>query len=464
MTRPALASVFCLWAAAAFPATASVQSLIDAAAARGGGTVRLAPGTYEVASLELKSNVTLELPAGARLAAITNYSAYADVPGENRGAVVWANGATNVALVGEGTVDGRGGAMPRVFGRPGRWRGVVFYRCRDVRLEGVAIRDAHSWACYLKECEGVTVRGVTIDNHANYNNDGLDIESSDVLVEDCTIDSEDDALVFKTRTEQSRVERVVVRNCRIHSNSSFIKVGTETHGRFRDIVVSNCTLSVTRPISVREPYVTLPGVRGLRTGIAAVDVSIVDGGSLDGFLAKDLVVGEGVMVPVFVRLGRRRRVASGTFLRNVTVDGLRMTEPAASHLTSAVTGVDSFGWGDLSWGNVWCPWRWSDYRALRPADITLRNLDLVLAGDDADDGRAWFVSECAGHYPVAYMFGEDLLPAHAFYVRHADGVRFENVTVRTVGAPSVRPPVVAEDATQAGASEIRCLSPQNTRR
>ena len=427
--------------------TAALQSLVDSASEAGGGVVRIPSGSHMVASLRLKSGVTLLLEDGARLVGSTNYADYVTAPGDNRGAVVWSDSARDVAIVGNGVIDGRGGLAPHVCGIPGRWRGVALYRTKGVRIEGVEIRDAHSWACYLCNCEDVVVRGLRIENHVNYNNDGLDIEASNVLVEDCCIDSEDDGIVFKARTPESRVENVVVRNCRVFSNSSAIKVGTESRGRFSNITVSNCTVGVRRPISVRDDYAGVPGVTNRMTGLAAIDVSVVDGGSLEGFRVSDVSIGGGFLVPFFLRHGRRDVSSRESFFRDVLIERVRMTGCAASRMPSAVTGVAAFNWADLSsWWNLSTPWNWKAMKSLRPSNVVFRDVSVLLPADCDEDSVYWMVPERADVYPAAFMFGPSLLPSSAFYVRHADGVVLDGVEVRRAGGPRRRRAIVADDA------------------
>jgi hypothetical protein len=47
-------------------------------------------------------------------------------------------------------------------------------------------------------------------------------------------------------------------------------------------------------------------------------------------------------------------------------------------------------------------------------------------------------------YPESFMFDKMPLPAYGFYVRHADGVVFENVDVRPA-SPDARKPFVFDD-------------------
>ena len=285
--------------------TLDLQARIDACSAAGGGVVRVEQGLYEdIDPIVLKDNVELRLEAGAVLRATTNYSAYAHMPGWDRGAFITARGATNIAITGEGRIECSGDRAPFVARVPGRWRGIHLYRCRNVRLERFSLANSHSWGCYLHECDGVTVRGLSIFNHSNYNNDGLDIASRNVTVEDCDIDSEDDALVFKNHNPDFVVENVTVRNCRLGSNTSFVKIGTETWGGFRNIRVSDCELDCRTFISKRSGYGGTPGVTTMNTGLDGLSVMVVDGGFAEDIVYSRIRMKRGMMSPIFIRLDK----------------------------------------------------------------------------------------------------------------------------------------------------------------
>lgn len=405
--------------------TGLLQAQIDAASAAGGGIVRVAPGEHTVAALALKSNVTLEIPEGAALIGSTNIADYAIR------AVVTAEGVTNVAIVGAGTIDGRGRSYNRVVARfphfklrPG-WGTVHFRRCRGVRIEGVTLRGSPGWTCHLKQCDGVDVRRMKIVAHDNFNNDGLDIESSNVRVEDCDIDSEDDALVFKTCTRDTFVTNVVVRNCRLSTNSSFIKFGTESKGTVRDVLVEDCDIDCRTPIYIRHDHRRTPGVRGVDNAIGGIEVLVVDGGTLEDVTIRNVRMGRGIIAPIFVRMGARRDPEPGreSCLRRVTIENVKMSEPSHSLAASSITGV---------------PGR-------RPEDIVIRNVDLVYRGGcerDAVDAPR----EGEKAYPSPYNVFLSCLPAYGFYVRHADRVRLENVKLRVADVSEERPSVVVDDA------------------
>ena len=51
------------------------------------------------------------------------------------------------------------------------------------------------WMQQYLACQDVTLRGVTVFNHATYNNDGIDLDSCrGAIVSDCKIDSDDDGI------------------------------------------------------------------------------------------------------------------------------------------------------------------------------------------------------------------------------------------------------------------------------
>lgn len=418
--------------------TADIQARIDTCSRTGGGEVRLGRGTYTVAGLMLKDGVTLHLDEGAILQAVTNRAAYPATPGWDRGAVVMcAAGAQNIGIVGKGVIDGRGDAMPLSSQpRAGRWRGVALYRAKNVRIEGVTIRRAHTWTCYLSECDGVVIRDVTIDSHVNINNDGLDIESSNVLVENCDIDSEDDALCLKAMTHATQVTNVVVRNCRISSNSSLAKIGTETRGIFRDIRVENCWLGVRTPIRVRDVY-RVPGVTGRHVSIDGISVIAFDGAQVDGISFSNITMGAGIGIPFFIRIARSERypgtVAGGSYLRNVWISDVTMTEPSVMRIPSVVAGIN------LKDGES----------VFRPQHIRFANVTLRVPADDPTVGVATKVPELAASYPAGHKFYDaernETPGATAFYVRHADDVTFENVRILREPGARLRPDYIKED-------------------
>jgi polygalacturonase len=91
--------------------TAPLQAAIDACAMQGGGTVFLPQGRYLTGTLEIKTDVTLHLSPEATIVASTDLHHYTARNGSPRRALLWANGAHNIAIIGHGTIDGQGRAF-----------------------------------------------------------------------------------------------------------------------------------------------------------------------------------------------------------------------------------------------------------------------------------------------------------------------------------------------------------------
>ena len=428
------------------------QAEIDRVAVAGGGTVTVPAGRHVTGTLFLKSNVTLELAAGCVLEGSTNRVDYPDIHIEYaelrepwQGLVV-ADGQTNVAVVGTGEIFGNGKAFGHGV-RLGRPQGLLFHKCRGVRVEGVRLRDLARWTCYLKECDGCVFRKVTVDSHANANNDGIDIDSRNVLVEDCDFDSDDDGIVFKSDNADFIVENVTVRNCRVKSTCSAIKLGTGSHGGFRNILIENIEAGASpREWCDAEGRGVISGYRvrcwpgsgwtpSLLSGIA---LECVDGGVMENVTVRNVTVARAA-TPIFIRGGLRRGRKWGDSsepvdlklpfgrhcrVRNILIENVKTL--ATSFTASSITGVPG----------------------LRLTDITLRNVDIEVPGA-GEAGRVELgkaVPECVDGYPESNMFDARMLPAYGFYIRHADGVTFDNVNVRVKGT-ELRPRLVQEDVT-----------------
>lgn len=426
------------------------QAAINRASEAGGGIVSIPRGRHVTGTLFLKNDVTLRLEKGCILEGSTNrtdysdvYIEFAEVPEPWQGLIV-ADGQHDVAVEGEGIVFGNGAAFP--FGeRVGRPRGLLFHKCKDVRIDGVTCSNLASRACYLKECDGVTVRNLTVDSHANANNDGIDIDSKNVRIENCDIDSDDDGIVFKSDNADFVVENVIVRNCRVRSLCSAVKFGTGSHGGFRDILVENVASGPSNRELVNPKtgkghiseyrVATWPGsdrTPSLLTGIA---IECVDGGLVENMTLRNITI-DRAATPIFIRGGLRCKRFFGSQeplplpfghhkrVSGITLENIRAT--ASSHTASSITGVPG----------------------LRLADISFRNIliDVPGSGEAGLSELNRPVPEKTDAYPESNMFDHRMLPAYGFFIRHVDNVSFDNVSILVDGEES-RPEIVAEDVT-----------------
>jgi polygalacturonase len=193
--------------------TAAIQAAVDACAAKGGGTVLLAAGTYLSAPIVLRSNVTLHLDKGATLLGSADHHDYppkTEFRESGLQSLVSATGATNVGITGEGVIDGAGETwweMARAIKNAGvmgsdhpRPMLLVFDHCKHVLVEGVTILNSPMWQLVPYYSDDVTIRNVRILAPANSpNTDAIDpFSSSNVRIDHVFADVGDDNIAIKS--------------------------------------------------------------------------------------------------------------------------------------------------------------------------------------------------------------------------------------------------------------------------
>ena len=245
--------------------TAAFEKAVAACVAAGGGKVYVPAGKYVSGTIELKSNVFLELEAGAEILASFDFSLFkptkrgcawmgrsallvnpnleADVASRVNPckALIMAEDAHHVGIVGFGMLDGRreSDKTPKDAGSPYL---VVFSNCTDVFLQDVTMTRPGSFTNYLLNCKKVTIRGLHIDSTGTACGDGIDFDGGqDVTISDCIIDAGDDGIGLKTLTPSEPCERFTITNCNIRSKYwGCIRIGPETAADYRFITVTNC--------------------------------------------------------------------------------------------------------------------------------------------------------------------------------------------------------------------------------
>ena len=425
--------------------------LVREAHAAGGGRVTVPAGRHVTGQIDLLSNVELHLETGAVLEGAVGLEHYrvTELPYSEGtwSAVVSAIGATNVAVTGNGEIFGNGAAWPQPSSYGGnqegtRARGLFFADCANVRLSDFTLRDAACWGVVFKRCDGVDVRNVRIDSHANANNDGFDIEAKNVTIVGCDVDSGDDAVCLKSNDPGFAVENVLVSNVTARSHCCGLKLGTASHGTMRNILFADCrTEAPRREFTDRRPgrggrnwfmnesrLKAFPGLAaGEHAGLSAITIENVDGGTVENIVFRNIRA-DGFCVPVFVRGGRQMRRTCGTppsnrcVLRGILIENV--SGEALSGVASSVTGV----------------------RDCRARDVTLRNVSLVCRGlGEASRTVSPDAPEVEDRYPECGMFNSPL-PAYGLYARHVDGLALENCSFALKpGTDDARPAVVRDD-------------------
>ncbi|MBC7900327.1 MAG: glycoside hydrolase family 28 protein [Saprospiraceae bacterium] len=276
--------------------TAAFAKAIDACNKAGGGRVVVPKGEFLTGAIHLKSNVNLHISKGATVKFSQDekqylplvFSRWEGMECMNYSPFIYAFEQSNIAITGEGTLDGQSDhthwwywkgqkehgwkeGMPnqragraklykmmddgvpvkdRVFGPESYLRPQFIqpYKCKNVLIEGVTILRSPMWEVHPVLCENVTVRKLRISTHGP-NNDGCNPEScKDVLIENCYFDTGDDCIAIKSgRNADGRrlnipTENIIVRGCIMKDGHGGITVGSEISGGVRNLFAENCRM------------------------------------------------------------------------------------------------------------------------------------------------------------------------------------------------------------------------------
>lgn len=274
--------------------TAAILRAIAAASAAGGGRIVLTPGIYLTGTIQLRSNITLDIEAGAVLLGSSNLADYAQAKplglglkyAENSSGevdpagvvgIIFADNVENIAIVGQGVIDGNSAAFfdrksphwghdfdakyarnPEGFeagvqrtddgpihyrpaGRPGTL--VIFFHARNIVVRDVTFRNAPNWTFHMQHSQHAVINGLRIDNDVTVpNNDGIDcMDCRDVHVSDCSISTGDDDFAIVAS------EDFHVNNCTLVSRSAAIRLEDTRYATF-----SNLSIDANRGIGVFE--------------------------------------------------------------------------------------------------------------------------------------------------------------------------------------------------------------------
>lgn len=414
--------------------TVAINKAIQVCSGNGGGRVVIPAGIFRSGTILLKDNVELHLEMGATLLASTElkdfpmqpqpaYRSQKD-PGGWR-ALIYANEVSNIAITGFGTIDGNGRQhkpdpdskfRSDLDGRP---RNVLFISSKNIRVEGIRMLNSGIWNQHYLNCEDVIVDRISVYNHANRNNDGIDIDGCRRFVLSNSIfDTDDDAIVLKS-TGAAGCEDIVITNCVVSSFCNAIKAGTESTGGFKNISISNC---VIRPSRNQETPIF-----GTVKGIAGLSLEIVDGGIMDGISISNITI-EGTECPLFIRLGNRARKHTATApqppmgqMRNIVINNVVAYN--TGNYSSSITAIPGYFVENVSLSNV-----------------QLHNKGGLKTGEYI--ASADKVKEDEKGYPEPKAWKE--LPSSGLFIRHAKNIQIRGLMLDSQELDP-RTPVIAVD-------------------
>jgi polygalacturonase len=284
--------------------TVLINKTIDTLNVNGGGTLFFPAGKYLTGAIKLKSNITIELEAGATLLFSDNFDDYLPfvemrhegIMMKSFSPLIYAVDAENITIKGEGKIDGQGkkwwdeffriyvdlgkngvrdlnkyqpmwdnandvktlyaetnqdyiSSMQRRFFRPPFIQPI---RCKNMRIEGITIVNSPFWTVNPEFCENVTIDRVTINNPLSPNTDGINPESCKyVHISNCHISVGDDCITLKSgRDLQARKlnapnENITITNCTMLAGHGGVVIGSEMSAGVKKVVISNCVFDGT---------------------------------------------------------------------------------------------------------------------------------------------------------------------------------------------------------------------------
>ncbi|HEY1717224.1 MAG TPA: glycoside hydrolase family 28 protein [Verrucomicrobiae bacterium] len=292
--------------------TEAFAKAIESLSEKGGGELIIPPGIWLTGPVQLRSNINLHLKRGALLKFSGDYKLYPltviDMKGEKEVdsiSPISGENLENVAITGEGIVDGGGDAWRPVKEEKlteNDWRALVksggvlndkgdtwwpsreamagekivgqlrksnslkledyepyhqflrpkmvrFIGCKKVLLEGVTLQNPPNWTLNPALCEDVSILNVKVHNsYAAQNSDALDLESCRrAVIRDCTFDTGDDGICIKSGKDEAGrrigvpTEDVLIEGCTVYHAHGGFTIGSEMSGGVRNMLVTNCT-------------------------------------------------------------------------------------------------------------------------------------------------------------------------------------------------------------------------------
>jgi hypothetical protein len=380
--------------------TPSINSAINSCNAAGGGTVTFPSGTYMAASIHLKSNIRLQLQAGATLKARTTgydppeanaFDDYQDFGHSHfHNALMWGENISNFAIEGPGTIDGAGleeGDPPSGGGD----KQVSLRVCDTVSFKNLTQVNGGHFFYLLSDC-----RNITVDNvHLSEGRDGFDFMGcKNVDVGNLTVlDVGDDVCAFKNDYALGR--RLETRDTYVHdstfsTNCNAIQIGSETAGDFINLHWRNITV--------------------LKAGKAGIGLQTNDGGILDGFYI-DNVTMEKAAVPIYINASARLRTPEAVTvgrIRNVYISNVTSTGSVQSN------GVEPVNTSSIS-----------GYQGVNHENIFLWNVKITMPGGGTfDQGNINPPYSPTNNYNPRSL---GTRPAYGMFVRDVTNLQLHNV-------------------------------------
>ena len=182
------------------------------------GVIYYGPGEHNPGKINLVSNMTIYIAAGAVV--------YADIIGKK---------LENVSITGRGIIQGK----------------MAITGCSNLNVSGIFIRNTKGWTNTLTDCHNCSYRNVKVFSYeAIYSVDGINpVSCTNFTIDDCFMRCRDDCIAIKSVDEKLRVDSIYISNCVMvgWACSDGITIGFELNGGpVENIFVKNCDILYAR--------------------------------------------------------------------------------------------------------------------------------------------------------------------------------------------------------------------------
>lgn len=161
---------------------------------------------------------------------------------------IYAEDAENIRIFGNGILDDSAEERYSVHCYEKFTNGnMKFYDCKNIKVEGVLLRNSAIWCVNLFHCLDVELDNIKIFGQWRYNTDGVDIVNSrNILLKNSFIHSFDDSVTIKgiDRYIDTNNENIVTENCVLWCDwGKACEIGFETACRkYKNIIFKNCDI------------------------------------------------------------------------------------------------------------------------------------------------------------------------------------------------------------------------------
>jgi polygalacturonase len=257
--------------------TKEFQELIELVAAQGGGVIVVPAGTYMTGAVRFAQGVHLYIAEDGVLKGSDDISDYpvceTRIEGETCqyfAALINVDHVDGFTMMGPGTIDGNGLRSWKAFWLRRAWnqkctnkdeqrpRLVYISNSKNVLVAGLRLHNSHFWTNHIYKSDHVKYINCHIFSPVTPvkapSTDAIDIDvCTDVLVKNCYMEVNDDAVVLKggkgpwadEAPENGSNERIIIEDCRYGFCHGCLTLGSESiHDRnviMRRIQVSNAS-------------------------------------------------------------------------------------------------------------------------------------------------------------------------------------------------------------------------------